>query len=99
MANPKKTSFKEKTKRFFQNLIPAIKRHIIALGLIAAALGIVPYLASTFSWFKGMNTVEVPDAFPGETWTEAPVKKFSWLEGEWFYPTLPDFFSRFKVDG
>jgi hypothetical protein len=39
------------------------------------------------------------DSFPGEYWRTATIREVSWLADEWCYPSLPGFFSRFRVEG
>jgi hypothetical protein len=45
------------------------------------------------------NAVELPGTYPGEVWKSAKSHEFEWLVGDWCYPSMPDFRSRFRVVG
>jgi hypothetical protein len=43
--------------------------------------------------------VTLNGTYPGEEWNIAKKADYSWLAGEWCYPSLRNFISRFKVEG
>ncbi len=83
----------------FSGLKTSTKRYLTAMGLVAGALPIVvPVFDGVSDWVKSFYTVELPDAYPHEVWKNASVDDLTWLQDEWFYPTIPDFYTRFKVE-
>lgn len=38
-------------------------------------------------------------SYPGEYWKAANKADYAWLSDEWCYPSVPDFVSRFKLEG
>lgn len=43
------------------------------------------------------SDVELSASLPGETWQVADLPQYSWLQGDWCYPSLPGFRSTFRV--
>lgn len=74
------------------------EKNLGRVSLIAGALAILPYMASTYNWFEELDAVDLPDAFKGEIWEEASIDKVNWMEGDWFYPNLPQFYTHFKIE-
>ncbi|MCK7591061.1 hypothetical protein M0G43_10790 [Subsaxibacter sp. CAU 1640] len=86
-------------KAKFNGLKTSTKRYLTAMGIVAGALPIiVPVVDGISDWFSNMNTVELPDAYPNEVWKNEDVANLTWLQDEWFYPTIPNFYTRFKIE-
>ncbi|HLT32329.1 MAG TPA: hypothetical protein VKZ98_00935 [Aquaticitalea sp.] len=86
-------------KTRFSGLKTSTKRYLTAMGIVAGALPIiVPVLDGVMDWFSSFNTVELADAYPHEVWKNETIDNLTWLQDEWFYPTIPDFHTRFKIE-
>lgn len=89
----------KKLRTGFNSLKKPVKTWLEALGLIAGASTIIiPSILFVTNWYKGWGTVELPDAYPNEVWKNASAEDYGWLEGDWFYPSLPDFYTRYKIE-
>jgi hypothetical protein len=74
---------------------------VVATGAIATAFSIVPQFDDARKWmvesWRGIGSVELPGAYPGEIWKPASAEQVTWLQDEWCYPSLRGFKSRFRL--
>lgn len=71
---------------------------VAIVASIAGAISIITPIREFFGWTKGLANVDLDATFPNETWKPAKEKDFSWIEGEWTFPALDGFLSRFKIE-
>jgi len=81
----------------------------IASFLVALAGGIVTLVTSpekisdSWNWFLNLyhrkGSVTLAGSYPNEIWRAATPDEVSWLAGEWCYPSLRDFRTRFRIAG
>lgn len=86
-------------KAKLKNLPTNTQKYLVAIGSIAGGLTFIYTIVTwSYSAFNKINTVDIPDAYSGEVWKNASSKDFSWLQGNWYYPSLPDFYTHYKIE-
>jgi len=86
-----------KFKFNWKNFKTYFEKHLTKIALIASALAIIPFISQSLKWLNNLSNIELPGTYQNETWKHATTEQFKWLEGEWFYPSLRGYKTRFKV--